>query len=448
MTRRYKRLYSESHARYVFGGLIVALSIAVFTVTLAVRAGADPELDTRAAILDERVETVVAPSTPAPVNTSAPIQPQAATAVMTATPIDVPSPTAMVEPSPEQATVSMSPTPDTSTPAPELDLTAFRAAVDAVVNGVEGTVAVSLAASDGTVLYELNAEEGMEAASLYKVPIMVELYRQREAGLLSFDDGVLLKWSYFSEGADSIGYGALDGFVTVDTLLFAMVAQSSNVAAYALLDLVGNDNVNATMEDLGLDGIQIRWSPRHLLPPPAEQYPDVVDEIEEFIEDGAEPIDEEIPPEEEPVDVEPSDNEGDPASGSDPARADWMSVTPARVALTVRADEAWNVVSAIDLARLFVMMLGGELVNESASAEMLDLLGRQQIPGGLGFQLPDGTVAHKTGYLEDGVVNDAGIIFGASGTWVAIVLTEDVREDIAYDLMSRIGLMMYQFEIE
>ncbi len=84
------------------------------------------------------------------------------------------------------------------------------------------------------------------------------------------------------------------------------------------------------------------------------------------------------------------------------------------------------------------------VVSESASQEMLDLLGRQEIYGGLPALLPEGTVAHKTGYLEDGVINDAGVIYTPHGPLVAVVLTEGVGEVAAYDIASQIGLLLYQ----
>jgi beta-lactamase class A len=351
------------------------------------------------------------------------------------------------------ATETATSTVTLATPEPGLepvyDMRAIQATIDDIMAGVDGTVAVAIAAGDGTILFELNGAESMEAASLYKLPIMVELYRRFDSGELSADDSVLISASYFAEGADSIGFEAIDAYVGIDTLLFAMISQSSNVAAYALLDLVGNDSVNATMADLGLDGIEVRWSPRFI--PPAEVFPEFVEPVDEVVDEDSDPPEpddgeqvEEEPVEEEPVEEDHEPDEEDDPAGKNDATATWLSVNRPNVAATIRADEAFNVVQATDLARLLAMLVNGEVVSSDASAAMVDLLASQQIPGGLSGYLPAGAVAHKTGYLEDGVINDAGIIMTASGPFIAVVLTEGVRDDIAYQLMSEVGLLVLE----
>jgi beta-lactamase class A len=332
--------------------------------------------------------------------------------------------------------VTPSPEPD---PGPVYDMRAIQATVDDIMAGVDGQVAIAIAAGDGTILYEMNGAESMEAASLYKLPVMVEVFRRIDAGEISHDDAVFVTASFFAEGADSIGYGAIDAYVGIDALLFAMIAQSSNVAAYALLDLVGNDSVNATMSDLGLDGIEVRWSPRYI--PPVEEIPQIVEPVEDAVED----VNDEPEPHEEITDEDDGDPDQDEApSGRDAGTAAWMSVSGGNMTATMRADDAFNVVQASDVARLLAMLVNGEVFSQEASAAMVGLLAQQQIPGGLSGYLPAGTVAHKTGYLLDGVINDAGIITTPSGPLVAVVLTEGVRDDIAYQLMSEVGLLVYE----
>lgn len=324
----------------------------------------------------------------------------------------------------------------TTQPSPTaVDLTGFQSAIDALTTNVEGTVAVSLAASDGTVLYELNPAEPMEAASLYKLGIMVEVYREQAEGLLSFDDSIELTEGYFHEGADSFGLGDIGSYVSIDSLVSIMITQSSNVAAYALLDHVGSENVNATMSSLGLDGIQIRWSPSPYVPEQSDE--EDVEESEVEPEGSDEAVDE-------PVD-ETVEDESDEPSGSSEPLAGWLAVG-AKPIMTVRGESAFNVTQASDLSQLFVLLLSGSVVSEEASHEMLDLLGQQQIYGGLPALLPDGSVAHKTGYLADGVVNDAGVIYTPHGPFVAVVLTEGLSEDVAYNITSQIGLLLFQLE--
>ena len=391
------------------------------------------------------------PSDPSVASTSMvqPVETQALiastpTATVESSPAFTPEVTSSPVPPAPQSVPTVTPTP-TETAIPEeaestarhSDLGAFEAALDGLVRDVDGTVAVSLASADGTVLWELNADETMEAASLYKLAIMVEVYRQQAEGLLAFDDVVELSGSHFVEGEDSFSLGDIGAAVDIETLLTAMITQSSNVAAYALLELVGSANVNETMINLGLDGIEIRWSPQEFVPDdPAPEEPDENETVPE------EP--EEIEPEEsdEPAE-EPELEETEEPSGAVAQVAGWLSAG-AGVTATLRGEAAFNVTQASDLAQLLVLMLNGSVVNEGASQQMLDLLARQEIYGGLPALLPEGSVAHKTGYLEDGVVNDAGVIYTPRGPMVAVVLTEGIGEEAAYDITSQIGLLLYQ----
>jgi beta-lactamase class A len=400
------------------------------------------------------VATQTAPATPA--NTTDTVAQVESTATQEV--VSEPTGIATIEPGATATATIAQLTPGiepTHTPEPTQSPSPFESAdlereLDALVRDVDGVLSVALLDVEGTVIFEHLGDESLEAASIYKLPVMVEVFRQLDAGVIQRDTGVLVTISYFAEGADSIGFEGIDSYYTLETLLFAMIAQSSNVAAYALLDLVGNENVNATMRDLGLDGIEIRWSPRTL--PPWEVLPDIVDEVdeEEWIEpyipdedgpadederdNGDTPDDESVP---EDVDEDSSDDEG-----NGPAR--WLALGPRSDPPTMRADDAYNVVTALDVARLLAMIQRGEVVSATASDEMLDLLAHQQIPGGLAIQLPPDSIAHKTGYLEDGVVNDAGIIMTPSGPVIAVVLTEHVREDVAYSVMSEVGRLVYE----
>lgn len=390
--------------------------------------------DTSVPVVATSTSTVVSAPSSTPDATPTPSPSPTSTAVPTSTPVTVPAASATPEADDDEESLDRYD-----------DLSTFQAALDDLLRDVDGTVAVSLALPDGTVLWEQNAHEPMEAASLYKLAIMVEIYRQQAEGSLSFGDAVQLTGAYLNEGEDSYTLDDVGSYFDIETLMTSMIVHSSNVAAYALLDLVGSSNVNATMVDLGLEGIEIRWSPQDVIPPapPPEEDEDSVPEDIEPQDDPVEEPAEEPPAEElpdEPAD-EPQQTE-EPAGAADPV-ARWLAAGTG-VTATVRGEAAFNVTQSSDLAQLLVLMLNGSVVSESASQAMLELLGRQEIYGGLPALLPEGTVAHKTGYLEDGIVNDAGVVYTPHGPMVAVVLTEDVGEYAAYDIASQIGLLLYQ----
>lgn len=339
--------------------------------------------------------------------------------------------------------------------------------IDELVAAYDGVFGIVLATGDGTVFYESSPDESMEAASIYKLAVMVEVFRQISDGRFSLDDGVLIVDGFLVEGPDNLGWEAVGNYYSVETLLSLMITLSSNVASYALLDLVGSANVNYTMNYYGLHGIEIRWSPlvqRPVLYPPVEEE----EPVEEEPAPEEEPLPEEAPiPEEEheeeleqfegeqvdePEDVAPPEDEQTvDEEGSGFPVPDVLSPMSANAQyqgfstpLTMRADISYNVVTARAVAQLLLLILNGQAVSEDASRMMMNLLENQLIFGGLSLGVPDGALAHKTGYLPDGVVNDAGIISTPSGPVVAVVLTEHVREDLVYEVMSRVGSVVWE----
>ena len=84
------------------------------------------------------------------------------------------------------------------------------------------------------------------------------------------------------------------------------------------------------------------------------------------------------------------------------------------------------------MVKLVEMMERGMLVSKDASAEMIDILKRQQYKEGIGRALPD-TIpsASKSGAL-DRLRSDVGIIYTRRGR-IAMAVTIDDMRVVAYD---------------
>ncbi|GAC1460751.1 MAG: hypothetical protein NVS1B1_04040 [Candidatus Limnocylindrales bacterium] len=108
----------------------------------------------------------------------------------------------------------------------------------------------------------------------------------------------------------------------------------------------------------------------------------------------------------------------------------------------------YNTTTARDMTRLFVGLLKGTVISAAASAEMLGVLGRQQVNDRLSTGFPSGTrFAHKTGDL-DGVMHDAGVVWTANGPRVIIALTADYAErDAAIALDGQIAADSFSAQI-
>jgi beta-lactamase class A len=98
----------------------------------------------------------------------------------------------------------------------------------------------------------INPEQEYPAASLAKIPILIEVARQVAAGQLAWEERNAVPREARVPSAGVLADLAPDLRLTLRDLAHLMITISDNTAANVLLDLVGMDAVNATMRDLGL----------------------------------------------------------------------------------------------------------------------------------------------------------------------------------------------------
>lgn len=110
-----------------------------------------------------------------------------------------------------------------------------------------------------------------------------------------------------------------------------------------------------------------------------------------------------------------------------------------------------NYVSASDCCRLLADIYNKTLVNETASAEMLELLKGQTVKTKIPQGIPSGVeTANKTGELADqklGMVeNDIAIVFDKTHPYVIAVLANDIKSNSdAQSLIAKISKDVYEF---
>lgn len=238
---------------------------------------------------------------------------------------------------------------------------------------LEGTFAVafkSLTDSSQTVF--INERELFHAASTMKTPVMIELFKQAEAGKFSLSDSVeitnefrsIVDSSRYRMEVDEDSKGDLYELIgqkrTIRRLIDDMITMSSNLATNILMEKVGAKNVTQTMRSYGAESIQVLRG---------------VEDIKAY-ERGLS-----------------------------------------------------NRTASLDEAIIYERIGSGEAVSEKASQEMIEILKRQHfndmIPAGLPEEVE---VAHKTGWIT-GVQHDAGLIMMPGGRkYVLVLLSKDAPE--------------------
>jgi beta-lactamase class A len=97
-----------------------------------------------------------------------------------------------------------------------------------------------------------NADRRFAAASTVKIPIMIELFRQVDAGAQSLDQRYRVRTDDKGAGSGVISH-LHDGIeFTLGDLVYLMMSISDNTATNILIDRVGMAQVNATIRSLGM----------------------------------------------------------------------------------------------------------------------------------------------------------------------------------------------------
>ena len=133
-----------------------------------------------------------------------------------------------------------------------LRLHALAPRLERLAANTDGLVAVSVGDLTSGNAIAVNGGRNVPAASTIKIPVMVEVFRQIEAGRFTLSRTVTLQ-----DGDRDYGYGSLcdapwGAKYTVADLLAAMIDVSDNTATNMLIRLVGRQHINHTMAELGL----------------------------------------------------------------------------------------------------------------------------------------------------------------------------------------------------
>ncbi|HEU0116368.1 MAG TPA: serine hydrolase [Thermomicrobiales bacterium] len=132
------------------------------------------------------------------------------------------------------------------------------AAIEAEFARFPGTGGVAAKNLDTGEEIRVNADETTATASTIKVPILIELFRQIEAGALDLETQLPA-----TAAARTVGSGILrelsEGIeLSIRDHATLMIVVSDNTSTNVLIDLLGIDRINQTMADFGFARTQLR----------------------------------------------------------------------------------------------------------------------------------------------------------------------------------------------
>jgi beta-lactamase class A len=262
------------------------------------------------------------------------------------------------------------------------DLSGLQDKLDRIISRSHGTVGVSLIHVESGATLSVRGGERFPMASVYKLPIAIELLTQVSAGRLALDRPIALTPSDIRACCTLSRHHPHGGVtVTAGELLELMIVESDNTASDAILKLVGGPPVvERRMRTLGFDTINVNRFEGDINfemtgvanPPPQSEW--TLDLQYQLIS--------QVTPE-----------------ALREARARYTTTDPRDTS------------TPDDMARLLGRLQLGNLLPPQYTTLLLDLMARAKTgPRRLKALLPPNTiVAHKTG-TTDVVINDVGII--------------------------------------
>ncbi|MEM2126690.1 MAG: serine hydrolase [Candidatus Bathyarchaeia archaeon] len=105
----------------------------------------------------------------------------------------------------------------------------------------------------------INGDELFPIGSAIKIPILIEFYRQIEEGLIDPKDVIALKEKHIVGGSGVLKEFEQDSIIMpLINYAILMIVVSDNVAANILIDIVGMNNINKTLNSLGLSKTKLQ----------------------------------------------------------------------------------------------------------------------------------------------------------------------------------------------
>ena len=100
-----------------------------------------------------------------------------------------------------------------------------------------------------------NEERLMYLASGIKLLVMVEVFRQREKGILSFDEKLFYSKNDLRDGAPDLNRRPVNKWYAINDLLRFMIENSDNAAADLLIKRVGANHIRRNLIDDGFKNV-------------------------------------------------------------------------------------------------------------------------------------------------------------------------------------------------
>jgi len=147
--------------------------------------------------------------------------------------------------------------------------TRIPAPIRRIADSFHGTLGLAAQDAAGGEPLLINADRVFPTASMIKTGILLELYRQREAGRLTLDETLTVRKADGVGGTGLLETMRLPFTISLFDLAVLMNALSDNTATNVLIDRLGLGPINRALQDAGLTRTQLHRKAYGTARPPA-----------------------------------------------------------------------------------------------------------------------------------------------------------------------------------
>lgn len=231
--------------------------------------------------------------------------------------------------------------------------------------------------------FYFNENEKFQTASVFKIFILVELYNQAIKGKINLDKRIMVRDSIPGSGILRHLQGKYS--IAIKDLARLMMILSDNTATDIIIDIVGKENINKTLEELGLKNTKVIYTCREII---------------------------------------------SKVLGTDNLALADKKLKSSRMKLNwdfLKNYENNNVSTPKDTIKILELIYHKRILTPEACDEILEIMKKCQTGEARikRYLPPEVEVAHKTGTLP-GIVNDAGLVFTNKQDYILVVYLNEI----------------------
>lgn len=328
----------------------------------------------------------------------------------------------------------------------EPELAKLRSEINKIAKDVKGQFGLYLKHIESGKEIAIDADKIFPLGSVFKIPVMMEVYRQASEGLVSLDEKVRLEPRYYCIGSGILQFLSPGLELTVKDLITLMIIATDNTASEMLWKRVGIQRVNMLMRELGLHktSIYLPWREGFLLTMGVGPYKDL--SVQEAARTWKGMSDHERMRILNQIDTEFAN------LSVEEFRKKYEALYGFKEEKKFKQQREYdqvfdNLSTPREIGLLLEKILKGEAVSKAASEQMMGLLMRNIQQSSLPQFLSDDVMVAARSGVTAGTVNNAGIIFVTSKSHVVLCVffkrLEEKNPEKALAAEAKIARLVY-----